>query len=75
MRGVKILGKFISIHAPSRERRYIQRRADMDGQYFNPRSLTGATMVIQDWHNAVIISIHAPSRERRMGRCGDDTSL
>ena len=32
---------------------------------FNPRSLTGATvMVIQDWHNAIVISIHAPLQER-----------
>ena len=33
-------------------------------QYFNPRSLTGATIINYSEHIVTFISIHAPSRER-----------
>ena len=56
----------ISIHAPSRERLQFHPFLNRPHNYFNPRSLAGAT-----WHTAGThiafqrISIHAPSRERQ----------
>ena len=58
--------KTISIHAPSRERRRIA-AIQKGKQYFNPRSLTGATLSggMQGGYSTSI-SIHAPSRERHV---------
>ena len=55
----------ISIHAPSRERQLLSgvRRTL---QYFNPRSLAGATMRYSGYESHWAISIHAPSRERHV---------
>ena len=55
---------YISIHAPSRERRK-SKTCVLNNCYFNPRSLTGATMHHSIFSWCRIISIHAPSRERR----------
>ena len=54
----------ISIHAPSRERLAMSCTAP-PRMYFNPRSLTGATIPRRFIPSQFIISIHAPSRERR----------
>ena len=54
----------ISIHAPSRERLFIIINIAINGLYFNPRSLTGATLGFVTIDGAKYISIHAPSRER-----------
>ena len=53
----------ISIHAPSRERHDFK-IIRTPHNYFNPRSLTGATSRTGDYGNFSVISIHAPSRER-----------
>ena len=58
---------YISIHAPSRERRK-SKTCVLNNCYFNPRSLTGATQVLRMDLQTKAISIHAPSRERRL-RC------
>ena len=55
----------ISIHAPSRERRKECRGNLFLGDYFNPRSLAGATAALLEYVPQCAISIHAPSRERR----------
>ena len=56
-------GYYISIHAPSRERPIAT--GDVYGTtYFNPRSLTGATVIYKQRKEFSYISIHAPSRER-----------
>ena len=55
----------ISIHAPSRERRLSMVIIFIVIQYFNPRSLTGATCFAHFLAYFMRISIHAPSRERR----------
>ena len=55
---------WISIHAPSRERRLWIQLAHHE-RNFNPRSLAGATCLYQFGHFCWgYISIHAPSRER-----------
>ena len=56
--------RFISIHAPSRERPLIAIIIYNQKNDFNPRSLAGATHVALKLISSVIISIHAPSRER-----------
>ena len=54
----------ISIHAPSRERRYVLAYFCIF-RYFNPRSLAGATLCLGLYlRSKKNISIHAPSRER-----------
>ena len=55
----------ISIHAPSRERRNVFVLVHPRTHYFNPRSLTGATVQPHVVQAFLFISIHAPSRERR----------
>ena len=58
-------GYYISIHAPSRERPIAT--GDVYGTtYFNPRSLTGATVIYKQRKEFSYISIHAPSRERQV---------
>ena len=56
----------ISIHAPSRERPSACVRNILLHIYFNPRSLTGATVVLNAATAKNFISIHAPSRERHI---------
>ena len=56
-------GYGISIHAPLRERP-ISKSAIKGHKNFNPRSLTGATLVRYMAHLDNPISIHAPLRER-----------
>ena len=56
---------FISIHAPSRERQRVPRSFRRRNFYFNPRSLTGATLFGTVRAYITHISIHAPSRERQ----------
>ena len=57
--------KLISIHAPSRER-HLPPNLKHQIFYFNPRSLTGATLLFHVFSQHIRISIHAPSRERLM---------
>ena len=66
----------ISIHAPSRERRFSSCSCCWSSEYFNPRSLAGATAARAGKNHVIHISIHAPSRERqrrwrRERRCED----
>ena len=64
MRSVALATVTISIHAPSRERRFFRRsRVESPGN-FNPRSLAGATLSQGHLQIMPAISIHAPSRER-----------
>ena len=55
----------ISIHAPLRER-HRAAKEKVEAAHFNPRSLTGATMLCVWLREACDISIHAPLRERPM---------
>ena len=57
------IGRTISIHAPSRERLESLSKL-INSDYFNPRSLAGATDDHIRWSPVTGISIHAPSRER-----------
>ena len=61
----------ISIHAPSRERRWLC-SSGPHRSHFNPRSLAGATRSRRLGSTSQCISIHAPSRERPA--FGDPTS-
>ena len=54
----------ISIHAPLRERLIVIVLLLKRKFYFNPRSLTGATLGFVTINGAKYISIHAPLRER-----------
>ena len=54
----------ISIHAPLRERLNLLTHHSSFARYFNPRSLTGATMIYGQIMTCQDISIHAPLRER-----------
>ncbi len=65
----------ISIHAPSRERRYRIIDTSSRDCYFNPRSLAGATSAIIDIKRLEAISIHAPSRERQGHALGYGTAF
>ena|GEM_PF-6164522 len=58
-------GLVISIHAPSRERRFDNTIRRSCIWYFNPRSLAGATSFQGACRCSTDISIHAPSRERQ----------
>ena len=58
----------ISIHAPSRERLYLQSLMYIEYLNFNPRSLTGATEEWESLQDGLQISIHAPSRERHTAK-------
>ena len=64
-RGLRAKETVISIHAPSRERRH-QARPRGRRNYFNPRSLAGATHQTLAVAPVIAISIHAPSRERQL---------
>ena len=70
--GVHVRG--ISIHAPSRERRFIALGLKQPS-YFNPRSLTGATARGSPGFRRFPISIHAPSRERPGGALPEEPGL
>ena len=57
------MNRQISIHAPLRERRLGNSQL-LVVRNFNPRSLTGATLISSLLFGDVAISIHAPLRER-----------
>ena len=59
----------ISIHAPLRERRPNWNYPASIQTYFNPRSITGATIRQTDKVTRCTISIHAPLRERQGTAC------
>ena len=61
--GRQVKLKWISIHAPAKERQDIKKRQNILVD-FNPRSREGATKMDGNYSNAPEISIHAPAKER-----------